>query len=78
MPLKSQDPRWLLVRANSLVFQRGEVLADFERETIAEAHRRVVREDGVMTPAERQVVEDAVEAMIKAGRQDLTAAGLAA
>lgn len=76
-PLKRQDPRWLLIRARHLDISRGEVLAEFERTVIAEAHQRVVREGGVLTPAERQVVEDAVDAMVAAGRQGVEE-GLAA
>ncbi len=70
-----------IIRANALMFNRGEVLADFERDTIQEAHRRLTRsrvELGCVTPAEWQVIDDAVEAMKRAPRQDLTDAGLAA
>lgn len=71
-------PRLKLIRANALMFDRAEVLADFEREVIREAHDRVVLKGGVASAEEMRVVEDALEAMASAGRQDLTDKGLAA
>ena len=69
-----------IIRAAALVHQRGEVLADFEIETIQTVRRRL-GDKGipcVVTPAEWQVIDDAVAAMERAPRQDLTDAGLAA
>lgn len=68
----------LLFRARTLMLGRREVLADFEIRTIQEAHARLRTGLGVVSAAERVVIEDALEAMLTAGRQDLTAAGLAA
>lgn len=69
----------LLIRANAMLFQRGEVLADFEAGVIEEAHRRVVWQRGALpTQAELQVIQDALTAMLAAPRQDLTNMGLAA
>lgn len=68
----------LLIRANALAHLRAEVLADFELATVREAHDRVVFRGGVLTEAERQVVQEAVDAMLSAPRQDLTCEGLAA
>ncbi len=68
----------LLVRASAHMHNRGDCLADFERDTIREAFDRVVLSHGVMSADERRVVEQALEAMVLAGRQDLTDAGLAA
>lgn len=73
-----QSPIYLAIRANALAYQRGDVLADFEITLITDVHRRVVRDGGVMTASERQVIEEAVAAMAAAPRQDLTQAGLAA
>ena len=68
----------LMIRANALMHTRRDVLADFEAALIREAHDRVVYGKGVLTDAERQVVQEAFGAMQAAPRQDLTAAGLAA
>lgn len=68
----------LLIRANALLHSRAEVLADFEVDTIREAHRRCLAGQGELSGAERRVIEDAVAAMLAAPRQDLTDAGLAA
>lgn len=69
-----------IIRANALLEQRGEVLADFEIETIRTVRRRVGNQGlpFVVTPAEWQVIDDAVAAMERAPRQDLTDAGQAA
>lgn len=70
-----------IIRANALLFRRGDVLADFEADLIRSAHRRLVRsgdQPGQVTAAEWAVIDDAVEAMERAPRQDLTDAGLAA
>lgn len=70
-----------LVRVNALVYQRGEILADFEIEVIRDVHRRVVREKGyvsTVTDQEWLVIDGALEAMLRAPRQDLTNMGLAA
>lgn len=72
------SPRLKALRANALMFYRGEVLADFERELIREVHDRVVVRNGAATASELQVIEDALAAMDAAGRQDLTDMGLAA
>lgn len=68
----------LLISTNALMHTRREVLADFEADTVREAHDRVVYGRGVLTDDERRVIEDAMAAMIHAPRQDLTDAGLAA
>ncbi|MEC7797463.1 MAG: hypothetical protein VX755_09090 [Pseudomonadota bacterium] len=68
----------MLIRANALMHSRREVLADFEAETVREAHDRVVYGRGVLSAEEARVVADAVSAMIAAPRQDLTAEGIAA
>ena len=68
----------LVIRANALMHTRRDVLADFETETVREAHDRVVFGKGVMTTAERDVIQAALDAMQVAPRQDLTTAGLAA
>ncbi|WEK38655.1 MAG: hypothetical protein P0Y50_08825 [Candidatus Brevundimonas colombiensis] len=68
----------LLIRANALMHTRREVLADFEAETVREAHDRVVLGRGVLSAGEARVVGDALAAMVAAPRQDLTAAGMAA
>ena len=78
VPMRRQDARMLLVRANALLHRRAEVLAEFEAQTIREAHDRVVLNGGALSPAERQVIEAALEAMVMAGRQDLTDQGQAA
>lgn len=62
--------RMRLIRANALLFYRGEVLADFEQQLIREAHGRVVRDGGVATPAEWAVIDAATEAMTSAGCQE--------
>lgn len=70
-----------IIQAHSLLFQRGEVLADFEAELIAEVRGRVRKDPALVaavTEAEWRVIDDAVAAMRAAPRQDLTAAGLAA
>lgn len=72
------SPRLKALRANALMFYRGEVLADFERDLIREVHDRIVLRTGVATVSELQVIEDALAAMDAAGRQDLTDVGLAA
>lgn len=76
-PVEPKGDVWVLTRAKALLWRRAEVLADFEADTIREAHARVAR-GGAMSAAERQVVEDATAAMLAAGTQDLTNAGLAA
>lgn len=68
----------LLIRANALMHSRGDVLADFEADLVREAHDRVVHGVGVLADAERVIVQDALDAMLAAPRQDLTAAGIAA
>lgn len=75
---KAASDRLILIRAKSLLNQRAHVLADFEVQVIDQAHQRAVRNGGVATTAEMAVVEDALAAMIAAGRQDLTDKGLAA
>lgn len=70
-----------IIRANALLFFRGDVLADFEADLIRSAHRRLVRsgdQPGQVTSAEWAVIDDAVAAMERAPRQDLTEMGLAA
>lgn len=76
--MTTKAEKLLLIRANSLMSARLEVLADFEAETVREVHDRVVYRGGVMSAAERTVVTDALDAMMTAPRQDLTDAGLAA
>lgn len=76
MPLTADT--LLLIRANALLHTRREVLADFEADTVRDAHDRVVYGRGVLTADERRVIDDAISAMIHAPRQDLTDAGLAA
>lgn len=78
LPVSQQSDLWLLVRAKAHLYRRADVLADFEAELITEAFGRVVLDGGPLTPAERQVVEAALEAMILAPRQDLTSMGQAA
>ncbi len=69
----------LLIRANAHVYQRAEVLTDFEIQTIREAFdRRIVRLGAPVTADERRVISEAMDAMVSAGRQDLTDMGLAA
>lgn len=77
-PVQPKGDVWALTRAKALLWRRDEVLADFEAETVREAYARVVVGGGVMSAGERQVVEDATAAMLAAGTQDLTSAGLAA
>lgn len=70
-----------VVQASALLYQRRDVLADFEAELIEEVRGRVLRDpDAVraITAAEWAVIDDAMTAMRSAPRQDLTAAGLAA
>lgn len=71
-----RDLQVKIIRANALMFGKGDVLADFERDLVREVHGR--RDITVTTEAEWQVIDDAVAAMEAAPRQDLTAAGLAA
>jgi len=70
--------RLLAIRAKVAMELQPEVLSDFEQGTIREAHRRCVYADGVMSTAERRVVEDAVAALIVARRPELSDRGLAA
>lgn len=68
-------------QASSMLHQRREVLADFEAELIEEVRGRVLSDPAAVaavTAAEWRVIDDAMEAMLSAPRQDLTAAGLAA
>lgn len=70
-----------VIQASALLYQRRDVLADFEAELIEEVRGRVLRDPQVVraiTAAEWAVIDDAMEAMRAAPRQDLTAAGLAA
>lgn len=70
-----------IVQASALLFQRREVLADFEAELIEEVRARVLADPkaiAAVTAAEWRVIDDALAAMRQAPRQDLTAAGLAA
>lgn len=69
-----------LIRAHLLTFSHGEVLADFEIELIREVHGRFRDQASLraVTSAQWQVINDALDAMSRAPRQDLTAAGLAA
>lgn len=64
------DDAWLLFRARMMMLGRRDVLAEFEAETIRAADDRVRDGLGVVTPAERLVIRDALDAMIAAGRQD--------
>lgn len=68
--------RITLIRANALMFSKGEVLADFERDLLREVHGRP--DLRITTPAEWHVIDAAIEAMTAAPRQDLTDKGLAA
>lgn len=63
------DDLILLFRARVLMIGRREVLSAFEIQTIREADARVRSRQGVVTPAERTVIEDAVAAMLAAGCQ---------
>lgn len=69
-----------IIRAHALTYSHADVLADFEIELIREVHGRFLGQGSTrsITPAEWQVIDDATEAMSRAPRQDLTAAGLAA
>lgn len=70
-----------IIQASSLLRQRREVLADFEAELIEEVRGRVLSDPAAVaavTAAEWRVIDDAMDAMRSAPRQDLTAAGLAA
>lgn len=70
-----------IIQASALLFQRREVLADFEAELIEEVRERVMADPAAVvavTAAEWRVIDDAIAAMRQAPRQDLTAAGLAA
>ena len=70
-----------LVRTRHLVHLRGEVLADFETALVEEVHRRVILERrnlASVTASEWLVLDGALEAMLRAPRQDLTDMGLAA
>lgn len=69
-----------LIRAHALTFSRAEVLADFEVSLIREVHGRCMDQRSIrsITPGEQQVIDEALAAMTRAPRQDLTAAGLAA
>ena len=81
MTMAKQSVRVRIIRAKALMFTSRDVLADFEAELIAEVHRRVMDDPAALaavTPAEMAVIDDALAAMLKAPRQDLTAAGLAA
>lgn len=64
------------IRANALMFSKGDVLADFERSLVREVHDRPDVE--ITTPCEWAVIDAAIDAMESAPRQDLTDAGLAA
>lgn len=75
---RNADDRMVLIRANAFMGSRRDVLAEFERDVIREAHHRVVRRGGVATAMEMAVVQDALAAMQAAGRQDLTDKGMAA
>ena len=74
--MKASDTS-LLFRARMMMLGRRDVLADFEVETIRTADDRVRGGLGVVSPAERMVIQDALDAMIAAGRQD-DAPGVAA
>ncbi|MBJ7318265.1 MAG: hypothetical protein JHC96_05660 [Brevundimonas sp.] len=63
------DDLILLFRARVLMIGRREVLSAFEIQTIREADARVRIRQGVVSPAERTVIEDAVAAMSAAGFQ---------
>lgn len=58
-----------LLRARLLMTVRSEALSAFEIQTIHEADARVRHGLGVVSPAERTVIEDAVAAMSAAARQ---------
>lgn len=69
----------ILIRANALLHSRAEVLADFEQALVREVHDRVIYRAGAApTPAELDVINDALSAMLSAPTQSLTTAGLAA
>lgn len=70
-----------ITQAAALLWQRREVLADFEIELIEEVRARVrAHAEAVeaVTDAEWRVIDDATAAMRSAPTQALTAAGLAA
>lgn len=76
-----RSPFVKIIQASALLFQRREVLADFEAELIEEVRERVMADPAAVvavTAAEWRVIDDAIAAMRQAPRQDLTAAGLAA
>lgn len=73
-PAPPSDAR-LMVRVRALAILRSEVLADFEIELIAAAwaRRALLADAWRLTAAERQVVEDALAAMISAPHQEMAA-----
>lgn len=73
--------RLKIIQASSLLYQRRDVLADFEAELIEDVRGRVLSDPAAIaavTASEWAVIDDALTAMRTAPRQDLTAAGLAA
>ena len=76
-----KSARFKIIQASALLQQRRDVLADFEAELIEEVRGRVMGAPAAVaavTAAEWRVIDDAMDAMRAAPRQDLTAAGLAA
>jgi len=57
------DDLILLLRARVLMIGRREVLSAFEIQTIREAADRVRRGLGVVSPAERAVIQEALAAL---------------
>ena len=57
------DDLILLLRARVLMIGRREVLSAFEIQTIREADDRVRRGLGVVSPAERAVIQEALAAL---------------
>ena len=73
-PAPPTDERLAIIAARLMV-SRGDVLADFELETIeaADARRRFVGAAFSMTADERRVIEEAKAAMVAAPYQELAA-----
>lgn len=64
-----------IIWASALMVQRREVLADFEAELIAEVRARIRRDPAsvaAVTPAEWQVIDDALAALFAAPDQPLS------
>lgn len=64
----------LLRRVRVYLLGRRSILSPFEVETIREADARVRAGLGGISPAERLVIQDALDAMVAAARQQVSGA----